>query len=454
MIDLKFQIKNALSSQFFNNIWTLILICALLIGYLATGQGNLNPKLMALAIFLVVLTTLIYLVNQIFNSIKQLVTEQARVEASLNSLNIGFLIFDHNLKIKSINAAAKRMIYPDQLNSTASGILHSVDWLTNRHQHQNTTQDVEFEWQIIKQKISKVLDLDANLKACLAEGKTIKNEKIPYNNLFLNIFVTPIINYKNTIKVIGVVVLIEDITERELVERSKDDFFSIASHELRTPLTTIRGNTSLIKDYFAEQIKNPDLKEMVDDIHESSVRLIDLVNDFLDTSRLEQGRIEFKKEPFSIKELAGQVIRELENLAKEKNVYLKDDIDVAVSPVFADKMRTKQVLINLINNGIKFTERGGVNIWAQKKDNEIMVFVHDTGRGIGENDQKLLFRKFQQANDNPLIRDSKRSTGLGLYISKLMVEGMGGSIRLEHSEPNKGSIFSFSLPIAENQQYN
>src|SRR5213075_2929978 len=98
---------------------------------------------------------------------------------------------------------------------------------------------------------------------------------------------------------IGTAILVEDVTEERVMARSKDEFFSIASHELRTPLTAIRGNTSLIQQYYKAQLKDGQLNEMVGDIHESSLRLIEIVNDFLDASRLEQGKMQFHPEPFS-----------------------------------------------------------------------------------------------------------------------------------------------------------
>lgn len=400
------------------------------------------------AILLICLGSLTYLIDQIFNQIKHTTIDLIRLESSLNSLNIGFLIFDEKFRIRTINTAAKRIVFSDEHEDASSGILHSDKWTQSNSQVRSQKEDLSADWGIIKQKLLHVFDAEENLKICLAEKKTIKIDHLNYNNLYLKIFISPVIRYTHGIENIGVVFLIEDITEHELLEKSKDDFFSIASHELRTPLTTIRGNTSLIKDYYGDKITDPDLKQMVEDIHESSVRLIDLVNDFLDTSRLEQGRIKFVSEQFDLAELAAQVVRDLVPLTKEKNLLLKNEITTAAGTVYADKNRVKQILTNLLSNGIKFTETGQVRLYCEPNQTSLKILVQDSGRGIPTHDQNLLFRKFQQASDNPLIRDSKRSTGLGLYISKLMVEGMGGEIKLESSEPNAGSVFSFTLPRA------
>jgi len=440
-----------LNKQIHLIIYKNLALFLVLIGFLAAigffYSGAQKYLVLSFGVVLVIIGSVIYFINQIFNTIRFVVTEQARLETSLNSLNIGFLIFDEKLKIKSVNSAAKRMIFPDELNSSSSAIIHSDKWVEGgSSQEPSKNTDPAFEWDVIRQKLLKVVDIEQNLKTSLAEKKTIRIDRLSYNNLYLKIFISPLIKFDHNFENIGLVVLIEDITERELMEKSKDDFFSIASHELRTPLTTIRGNTSLIIDYYGDKITDPDLKQMVEDIHESSVRLIDLVNDFLDTSRLEQGRINFVCEEFNLADLAAQVIRDLVPLTKEKNILLKNEITTNSGTVYADKNRVKQILTNLISNGIKFTEVGEVRLYSDPQQNSLKILIQDSGRGIPEHDQNLLFRKFQQASDNPLIRDSKRSTGLGLYISKLMVEGMGGEIKLESSEQGKGSVFSFTLP--------
>jgi signal transduction histidine kinase len=252
---------------------------------------------------------------------------------------------------------------------------------------------------------------------------------------------------------LGVVILLEDITEAKLLQKAKDDFFSIASHELRTPLTTIRGNTSLIMQYFADEIKSPDLKEMIGDIHTSAVRLIGLVNDFLNTSRLEQGRMQFKKEAFDITSTVIACQKELNQMALERKLYLRVEVSLGqrLPPAFADPDKVKEIILNLMSNALKFTDTGGVSVQIRQLGPMLKVSVIDTGRGIPESSKSMLFGKFQQASNNPLIRDPKRSTGLGLYISRLMVKGMGGEIGLESTEEGKGSIFSFTIPAVSLQ---
>ena len=119
----------------------------------------------------------------------------------------------------------------------------------------------------------------------------------------------------------------------------------------------------------------------------------------------------------------------------------------AIPEVYADLDRVRQILINLIGNGIKYTDTGGVKISLKNVPGFVNVYISDSGRGIPPQNQVLLFHKFQQAGSSLYTRDTSKGTGLGLYISKLMVEGMGGKIWLESSIPGKGSVFAFCLPV-------
>ncbi|MAF81103.1 hypothetical protein CL628_03780 [bacterium] len=268
---------------------------------------------------------------------------------------------------------------------------------------------------------------------------------IEHGGAIIRVQVTPIIAET----AIGTVATLEDIREVTQLQRTKDDFFAVASHELRTPLTAICGNAALIQQYFGEVLKaQPQIADMIDDMHTSSVRLIELVNDFLSASGLEQGRVDFNIESFSLIELIDDVIDEIKSQTKAKGI----DCEVETSPNLplakADPNRVKQVLFNLIGNAIKFTDQGGVSVTAAERNGQFKVSVTDTGHGIAPESQSLLFQKFQQVGTDTLSRDVTKGSGLGLYISKLLIEQMGGTIELERSAPGEGSTFFFTLPIA------
>src|SRR5258708_3897301 len=241
--------------------------------------------------YLIFAIFLIYLFFSLERKKRALKEQKARFEASIHSLNVGFVVTDLNGEIVTINPAAKRILCIAP-NASSPAILHN----------NSAGKQLNCSMQDIEGQLRTSFDIRAQIKKCLDEKKTVDMGEVSFMDLFLHFFITPIVllEGRNSLKMefIGTVILIEDITQQQLLERAKQDFFSIASHELRTPLTAIRGNTSLIKQFYPKLMEDKNLNEMVDDIHESSIRLIEIVNDFLDMSRLEQGRMKFNNEAF------------------------------------------------------------------------------------------------------------------------------------------------------------
>lgn len=354
--------------------------------------------------------------------------ERARLMASVNGLRQGFLILDGNQKISIMNKKAQEMFSDIKVSNVQSG--HVVDGSDVMYLDKN------FESFNLQETINKAIE----------SNKYVVKNDITFGDRILDIEVTPVVVDRDAI---GVVVLMDDVTDSTLIERSKDEFFSIASHELRTPLTAIRGNSSMMLDYYKSKIKDNDMLEMINDIHGSSQRLIEIVNDFLDTSRLEQGRMEFNLQNFNINEIIKAVVKDTLVVAKAKKIDIKVDPDIEKLPdVYADPDKLKQVIDNLIGNSIKFTDNGKIRISATLEGKNIRVAVLDQGKGISPESRKLLFRKFQQASSSILTRDATKGTGLGLYISKMLLENMNGTIKLESSEIGKGSVFSFTIPVS------
>lgn len=302
----------------------------------------------------------------------------------------------------------------------------------------------------LQEKLGASFDLVNNYKKCLETKERLLFKDQSFGARFLEIRISPVFEDKTQNKIIGVLAIIGDVTEEKVLARSRDEFFSIASHELRTPLTAIKGNASMILEYYKDKLDSPDLKEMVDDIHESSVRLIRIVNDFLNVSRLEQGRLEFKIQKSDILPIIEGVVEEYRGQVSENGLYLKfEKPEKGVPQVCVDPERVRQVVTNLVGNAIKFTKQGGITISLSNIKDFLKINVKDTGSGIPLANQNLLFHKFQQAGSSILTRDTAHGTGLGLYISKLMIEGMGGKIYLENSIEGKGSDFAFTLPLKE-----
>lgn len=347
--------------------------------------------------------------------------QKTRLSTSINSLPLGFVLFDTEEKVLLVNPKVKSIL---SINSEIS-TLDEIDTLL--------------------QPSVNVLNL---LLKCKAEKTVIEIPEVTYKTKFLRLFIVPIVGLVNKEeRNIGAAILLEDITEAKVLERSKDEFFSIASHELRTPLTAIRGNTSMIMDYFHSEIKDQNLKDIISDIHESSLRLISIVNEFLDVSRLEQNRLQFKIEELDILAISQSVVDELSPTISPGVILSIIPPTTLLPHVKGDLNKTKEVLINLLGNALKFTEKGSISVTFVPEGEFVAVNIIDTGRGIPLANQNLLFRKFQQAGSSLFTRDTTKGTGLGLYISKLMMQGMGGTIRLVSSQEGKGSTFAFALHI-------
>jgi two-component system phosphate regulon sensor histidine kinase PhoR len=364
--------------------------------------------------------------------------EKARLEASINSIDVGFIMTGANDDIIMLNQVATRLLaYTISAGGVSKADTSTRQWTT----------------ELVNQKMGSDFLFTESIATAKSSGRPIEKKELSYGGRVFRVFVAPIISRAGqAAETLGTVTLIEDITERKVQERSKDEFFSIASHELRTPLTAIRGNTAMIQSYYKDQLtKDENLKSMVDDIHESSVRLIEIVNDFLDVSRLEQGKLKFEPENFELDTVIESVAYELGANAQAKGVELtyKQTPGHSKASVYGDKNRTKQVIYNLVGNALKFTDKGSITMEIKQDGPLLKVLISDTGPGISAGAQQLLFHKFQQAGDSLITRDTAHGTGLGLYISKLIVENMGGSIQLESSVPGTGSVFSFSLPSAK-----
>jgi PAS domain S-box-containing protein len=366
--------------------------------------------------------------HKVHERTKELSEARAQLAASVVSLPFGFALINNDDEIVFSNGVLAKLF--------------------NR-----TIPAIPAASKAVLEKIHKDYKESIDILACVKQAR-VENISIERNIIFgprfFRFFFLPVIAGDHAI---GTVLLMEDTTEAKALERSRDEFFSIASHELRTPLTAIRGNSQMILDYYKEQIKDPSLSEMIHDIHDSGTRLITIVNDFLDVSRLEQGRIVFDKKAFDIAGVAKQTLREYDVTGSRHKLSL--ELEGAKQPVplvYADLDRVRQILVNVVSNGIKYTKEGGVTLSLRPEGNVVKIAIIDTGQGIPVESQHLLFHKFQQASNNILTRDNTQSTGLGLYISRLLAEGMGGKLYLEKSEVNKGSVFILELPVASSSQ--
>ena len=232
----------------------------------------------------------------------------------------------------------------------------------------------------------------------------------------------------------------KDVAER--ASKFKDEFLSTMSHELRTPLNAVLGFSDLLADKRCGEL-NERQQRYVSHITAGGKHLLRLINDILDLSKIEAGRLELSCEDLSVANIFGEVLSALRPLADKKTQALSSKADRGLA-VHADPMRFKQVLMNLVGNAIKFTPQNGhIVLEAQQLENQIQVKVRDDGPGIPPEEQKRIFDAFYRLRKSG---EGVEGTGLGLAITDSLVKLQGGTLGLE-STPGKGSCFYFSLPI-------
>lgn len=266
----------------------------------------------------------------------------------------------------------------------------------------------------------------------------------------LQCYSAPVLDPHN--RYLGRLLVFRDVTREREVERMKSDFVSIVSHELRTPLTSIQGALQLIlgqpelgKPGMGAGL-SPQGRELLTISRSNTERLIRLINDILDIAKIEQGRIELRREVLAPEDLCRSAAAEMSALANSRGIAVELQLRPLLPPVLADRDRSVQVLVNLLSNAIKFSQPGQrVALSARHEGSTICFTVQDWGRGIAPEHQTALFQRFQQI-DSSATRDVG-GTGLGLAISKALVEEMGGRMWLD-SELGQGSSFSFTLPVA------
>jgi signal transduction histidine kinase/DNA-binding response OmpR family regulator len=243
---------------------------------------------------------------------------------------------------------------------------------------------------------------------------------------------------------LGVVTIFRDITKEVEADRAKSEFVSTVSHELRTPMTAIKGYTDLLHAGAAGPV-TPEQQRFLSTIKNNTDRLTALINDLLDISRMETGRVRFEPRPVQIGEVIADVVNALAGQAEEKHLGLTYEVAAGLPDVMGDRDRLNQVLTNLVGNSIRYTpENGQVDVRAYLVERAVRVDVQDTGIGIAPEDMGHIFDRFYRA-DHPLVQET-RGTGLGLSIVKMFVEMHGGRIWVE-SAPDKGSTFTFILPV-------
>ncbi|GLI54019.1 PAS domain-containing sensor histidine kinase [Thermodesulfovibrio yellowstonii] len=386
-------------------------------------------------------------INEVFDryefALKDAVVELqdtlAYLTTIIDNMADGLIVVDKDGVINHINPAASEMFGKAEFEMIGKNVKilgKELDKLVKKSL--NTEEIVSNEINLVNERVGK------------AVAKSIKKEYFSEESEAKGI--------------LGSVILIRDITQEKEVDRLKTEFITVVSHELRTPLTSILGFIEIINKKFTENIlphldmSNFRLSKAVNKINKNfkiilseGERITSLINDVLDISKLESGKAIWNFKEISIQGVITDAYKALSSLFEQKGIPCYIEIQPSLPFINADRERLIQVVINLLSNALKFTEKGYVKCKTELNADEILVSVEDSGIGIPEEEKERIFEKFKQVGD--LIRGKPKGTGLGLAISKQIVEAHGGRIWVE-SELGKGSTFYFTIPLKRKEEFN
>jgi two-component system, NtrC family, sensor histidine kinase KinB len=353
-------------------------------------------------------------------NIEQIITEKNKAEAILSSIEDGLAVFDTNLKVTGINPAARRML---GLEFAESATLQCADIFPDSNVCDLIQKTVEIGMQPDLPDEQRIVTLP-------------KRERAHHY-----LFSVTAIRGKDR-KLSGIVLLLKDVTRLKEVERLKSEFVMAASHELRTPLTSLGMSVDLLLEHVAQELAEKD-RDLLQAAHEEVHRMKALVNDLLDLSKIEAGKIELEFESVPIRMLFDHVQAVFKSQMDMKEVDFTSEVVGNLPSIRADANKITWVLTNLVSNALRYvSKQGHIQLTAHRIGPHIHLSVSDDGSGIPPEYQLKIFEKFVQMKGQ-----DGGGTGLGLAICKEIVRAHGGAIWVESSS-GRGSTFTFTLPIA------
>lgn len=286
------------------------------------------------------------------------------------------------------------------------------------------------------------IDLKQIIDQSLSTESVVNVPVFELNEKALQVYVEPVKDKYGYL--LGTVILLRDMSAQKQLERLREDFTAMMVHELRTPLTTMSyGLETILED--VKNLKPEETTRYLTVIKQANADMLALVNDLLDVARIESGKFEINKKTDDLGKLIEEKVGSLKPLSDEKHINLITEIDPSLKPFNFDRVRMGQALINLVSNSIKYTDSGWIKVSARLDNSQVMVSVADSGDGIKPEDLPKLFSKFKQVGKGKT--GQKGGTGLGLVISKGIIESHGGKIWAQSHGAGLGSIFTFTLPL-------
>ena len=368
-------------------------------------------------------------INMLFRIIKQtgfalekleslIETEKTKLESFIASLPHGAMLFSPNDGTFNLTL----------INSSASNFMSIGDTPTKEEVFKGFGDENK---------------LEERLHEVVSGKKSLILKEVFINEKFYNVIITPVF-FHETEKIIGVSVIMRGITVEKELETLRDTFTHTIVHELRSPLASIKGSAELL---LKGKVPEDEKEKMLAVIKSSAERMISQVSDLLDSAKLDAGKLSIVKEATDINEVIKNSVELFSSSATLKHINIFKELDDKLPKIMLDAARIGQVLNNLISNSIKYTpEEGKVTVKSRQEGGNLELLVEDTGMGIAEEKKALLFSKFATINNKSLNDGGQTSTGLGLYITKGIVEAHGGKIWVE-SELGKGTKTFVSIPI-------
>ncbi len=357
------------------------------------------------------------------DSDKQAQLEHERLSSLINSMADGVIAINQEGNVVLYNGAALNIL---DINSTVTGL------------------PIAKVFHIIDQN-GQPIDVSALVKATKTPT-TNRDYRMRYQDgSIINLYVSlaPVhLGYGHASDQ-GYVLLFRDITREKSLEEERNEFISVVSHELRTPVTIAEGNLGNAL-FITDKLSGLDeIKSALKQAHEQVVFLSDMINDLSTLSRAEQSRLQVDVEPINVHKLVSSLEANYEPQAKQKDVYIRSEIDAGLELLYSSKLYVREILQNFITNAIKYTEKGGVTVSAKPVSDGVLFRVTDTGIGITRSDQERVWDKFFRSED--FRTRQTNGTGLGLYVTMKLARLIHADIRLE-SEFDKGSTFEISIP--------
>lgn len=345
--------------------------------------------------------------------------EKNRTLAIITNFTDGLLVFDKEGKLSLINPKAKEFF---NVKEDEDLIGNSVPNLSKKPSFEPLVQLLGNNIKKISRKelsISKELVIEVSTVHIYREGE-----------------------------IAGELVILHDITREKMVERMKTEFVSISAHQLRTPLSAIKWTLKMLLDGDLGKISD-EQREFIQKTYQSNERMIKLINDLLNVTRIEEGRYLYKPTMANIEDIVQSVIDSLKDELKRKNLEFEfKKPETKLPQIKVDVEKVSLAVQNLVENAIRYTKSGGKIIVVLSGDeNEIKFKIKDTGIGISKEQQKRIFTKFFRATN--AVRLETEGSGLGLYITKNIINAHGGKVWFE-SEEGKGTTFFFTLPVKKN----